>query len=159
MNETKIWVDADNCPQAVREVILNKAKSFGLKVTYAANRIIPFAFEDPLFTMHVCPETAGAADDYIVSQATEDDIVITKDIPLAQRLIDRKITVINDRGTVFDQKKIQYMMEERELSMQMAALGLKKGAGWSVFGKKELAAFSKTFCNILYQKGYKTPVL
>ena len=158
MNETRIWVDADNCPQTVREVILTKAQRFGIKVIFAANRDIPFAFEDSLFTMHVCPETAGAADDYIVSQATEDDIVITKDIPLAQRLIDRKITVINDRGTVFDQKKIQYLMEERELSMQMAALGLKKGAGWSVFGKKELAAFSKTFCNILYQKGFRTTI-
>lgn len=154
INKGKILVDADNCPVQVREVILKKAAELNIEVIFAANHIIPFAFESPLFKMQLCPEGKNAADDYIEANSCEKDIVVTKDIPLAQRLIGKKISVINDRGTLFDEKKIQYLLEERELSMQMAALGLRKAAGWSVFGKKDLASFSKTFNRLLFEKSF-----
>ncbi|MCR5217174.1 DUF188 domain-containing protein [Treponema sp.] len=154
MNKSRIFVDADNCPVQVREIILNKALELKIEVIYAANHNIPFSIESPLFKMQLCPERKNAADDYIVENILENDIAVTKDIPLAQRLIDKNISVINDRGTLFDQKKIQYLLEERELSMQMAALGLRKAAGWSAFSKKDLASFSKTFNNLLWEKGF-----
>ena len=95
--------------------------------------------------MLICPSGKDSADNFIVENAEKKDLVITRDILLAERLLEKGITAINDRGTLFTEEKIQYMKEERELSLQMESLGLKKGKNWNTYSQKELAAFSRCF--------------
>ena len=149
-----IWIDADSCPAQARDIVLKAAAKEELLVTYAANRPLAFSLQNPLFTMHVCPSTPGAADDYIVEHASEWDIVITRDIPLAARLVEKNICVINDRGIRFDKDNIAKRLKERELSMQMEALGLHKGKGHIPYGGKEIKAFNECFQRVLAEKLY-----
>ena len=137
----QIWVDADSCPSSIRKIILQKACDRETPIVFAANRDIKPAFEYKLFTMHICEEKDGAADDYIAENAVEGDIVVTRDIPLAGRLLEKEITVINDRGTRFSRDNIRNMIEERELHMQMVRLGIAPKGNWKSFGEKEIKKF------------------
>lgn len=148
----KIWLDADSCPAVVRRIILKSAKTNNVPVIYVANREIPFDFEDPLFSMVVCPKEKGSADEYIVANIAVNDVAVTRDIPLAGRLVDKGCCVMNDRGTLFDKKKVADMLEERNLSLQMAALGIKTGGKSSGFGKEEIKKFADCFCSVVRKK-------
>lgn len=92
--------------------------------------------------MVICPKTAGSADDYIVAHSILSDLVITRDIPLAKRLIDKNTTVINDRGLLFDSKNIVRMLKDRELNLQLSAIGVNMGKKTDHYGQKELGAFA-----------------
>ena len=138
-----IWVDADSCPSSIRKIILQKASDKNIPIVFAANRNIAPAFEYKNFSMHVCDGKEGAADDYIVENAQKDDIVLTRDIPLAKRLIQNNVSAINDRGIQFSEDNIHHMMEERELHMQMVDLGIAPKGNWKSFGENEIRKFKE----------------
>ncbi len=152
MSKPHIWIDADSCPSLVKDIVLQASVKNSLNVTYVANRNIPFSIQSPLFSMVICPGTEGAADDYIYSNVEFQDIVITRDIPLANRLIQKNITTLNDRGLIFTPDNVKKMLRERELSMMMSAIGVNKGARWDSYGKKEAASFANCFYNVLQSK-------
>ena len=152
MNKMRIFVDADSCPCDVRDYILEKALRLNVNVIYAANKVIPFSRKSSLFAMQLCPEGKDSADLWILNAACESDIVVTRDIPFAKRLVEKNITAINDRGTLFSKENVEYLLKERDLSMQMAALGLHKGVKFGSYGKKEFSAFVKCFNEVLEKK-------
>lgn len=152
MNDFTIWVDADACPKLAKNIILTSAKKTNLKVTYVANREIPFEIQSENFTCVVCPKIQGSADDYIVDHAKKNDIVITRDLPFAERLVKKNICVMNDRGVVFDKKNIIPLLKERELNMQLVSIGVNCGKKYSSYDKKEAALFADSFNKLLTEK-------
>jgi uncharacterized protein YaiI (UPF0178 family) len=137
----QILVDADSCPRQVREVILRSSKRTKIPVIFAANRPIP-GIEETL--MELCTLEEGSADNRIVELARIGDLVITRDIPLAERLVDMGICVLNDRGRVYTLDNIRYCRCLRDFSVGIAESGMgmdrieqKK--------KKELKAFADSF--------------
>ena len=148
----RVWLDADSCPAVVRKIILKNSTNNSVPVVFVANRNIPVDFESELFSMVVCPKKSGAADEYIVSHIDPNDVAVTRDLPLAGRLLEKGCTVMNDRGTLFDRKKIDYMLEERELSMQMASLGIRTGGRSDGFGKDDVKKFADCFCSLIRKR-------
>ena len=145
----QIWLDADSCPASIRKITLQKASEKNLTITFVANRNVEPAFNYPLFTMHVCGKNEGAADDFIVENADKGDLAVTRDIPLAKRLLSKGVRVINDRGLEFSEDKIQNMLEERELHIQMVELGIAPKGNWKSFGEKEIKMFRECLDSIL----------
>lgn len=150
----RIWVDADSFPAKARELLLKTAASKQIPVIYVANHDIAFGTQSPLFEMRICPQTPGAADDCIADGCGPCDIVATRDIPLAARLVDKGIRVINDRGVCYDKRTVEKRLKERELSMQMEALGLHKGHSHGGYGGKDLDAFGKCLHSVLSSMGF-----
>jgi len=138
----RIWVDADSFPAPAKKTLLKAAKRREIPLTFVANRNIPFSVESPLFTMQICPNTQGAADDFIAENARSGDLVATRDIPLAKRLVQKGVTTINDRGIEFDRENVDTMLKERELSIQWTSLGISTGGRKSSYGKKEAHDFA-----------------
>lgn len=135
-----IWVDADSCPRQVREIICRTGIRLKLGINFVANRQIPIP-ESPLFSMILANTTPDAADDYIVENAAAEDLAITRDIPLAKRLVDRGILVLNDRGNVYTEKNINERLSMRNLMLELYNNGIapeKTGQ----FGRKELQDFA-----------------
>ena len=97
----KILVDADSCPKAARDAILRAIRRTGIQGIFAANRPIPGISNDELCRMELCETHHGAADDRIVELAEPGDLVITRDIPLAHRLVEANISVLDDRGRLY----------------------------------------------------------
>ena len=152
MKQFTIWVDADSCPVQAKNIILKAAVRLNLYVNYVANRKIPFSIENPNFKMIVCENNEGAADNYIVENACCDDLVITRDLPFAQRLVEKNICVINDRGTVFTKENLKEKIEQRNLNMLMNACGVKTGGRMNGYGKQETYEFANCLDKILTKK-------
>lgn len=146
-----IWVDGDSCPIAVRDLIIRFALRLQISTYFVANRIIPIPKRTSLFKMIVTETAEGAADDYIVLHIQQHDIAITRDIPLASRLLGKGITVINDRGTVFSPESIREKLSIRNFNYELAQLGLKPDST-ARFDKKDLNNFANCLDKILQSK-------
>lgn len=137
-----VFIDADNCPNLVlkKTAELCRKNNFILKII--ANRQINIP--DAAYEMHICPAEKDAADNFILEYATSKDLVITKDLLFAEKLVEKDIVSINDRGTMFDKYNIKDRLQDRALDLQLAGLGFggKKG---STYNEKQLAKFTSCF--------------
>lgn len=141
---TTIWVDADSCPKLVRNYLVNYSQKLNLKIIFVANINIPCENQHPLFSMVITDKENQAADKYIIENISENDIAITRDIPLASLLVEKNIVVLNDRGTRWTSENIKERKSERDFALNLSLLGL-KGDGKNTYSKKEFAEFANCF--------------
>ena len=142
-----IYVDADACP--VKQETLRVAQRYRLAVTLVANswmRIPPQAG----VTLQVVGDGLDAADDWIVSQLQADDIVITADIPLAGRSLDRGAAVLSPTGKPFLEENIGDALATRDLLAQLRETGVQLG-GPSPFRKQDASRFLQQLDTIIQQ--------
>ncbi|MFI3257539.1 MAG: DUF188 domain-containing protein [Spirochaetales bacterium] len=150
MTSCSVWVDADSCPVAAKELIIRFAKRLTLQTHFVANRNIPLP-SLPIFLMHITDNTENAADDFIVENSNENDIVITRDIPLAARLIEKNITVLSDRGKLYTPENIRENLSFRNFNLKLIENGIseqKVGA----YSKKDSNDFANCFDKELQKK-------
>jgi uncharacterized protein YaiI (UPF0178 family) len=139
----KILVDADSCPATVRELVLRAAERTGIKAVFAANRAIPGIGGD-YAQMLICPPGDGSADDHLAALAQKGDIALTRDIPLASRLLDAGAAVLDDRGRIYTVENIRERLSLRDFTVGLAENGydFERSPG---YGKKELKGFADSF--------------
>ncbi|MEN6476913.1 MAG: DUF188 domain-containing protein, partial [Rectinema sp.] len=65
-----------------------------------------------------------AADSFIESSAIPGDLVVTRDLPFAERMADREIPVLNDRGDLFTTENVRARRSLRDRMAELRALGL-----------------------------------
>jgi len=135
-----IWIDADSCPRQVRDLVCRAGIRLEIPVRFVANRTIPFP-QSPLFSMTIADSSPDAADDYIVENISAGDMAITRDIPLAKRLVTAGIRVLNDRGIVYTEVNINERLSIRNLMLDLHNNGIMP-ARTSQYGKKELQNFA-----------------
>jgi uncharacterized protein YaiI (UPF0178 family) len=107
-----LYIDADACP--VKEECYRVARRYEWKTIVAANAGMRVP-NDPLVELVIIAESFNAVDDWIAEQAGECDVVVTADIPLAERCLIKKAKVIDPRGRRFTDKDIGHLMAGREL--------------------------------------------
>lgn len=150
MNQNvQIWVDADSCPSLVRNHIIKIAKQMSLKVYFVANRKITCDFDAP-FEMIICENKKDAADNYIYENAHQNDLVITKDIVFADKLVEKNIACINDRGTIFSKENIKPLLSSRNFDLELYEMGLVKHHNEG-YDKKKFGAFANAFDKIIHK--------
>jgi len=116
----EIFVDADACP--VKSEIYRVAKRHGLRVTLVSNSWMRIPQEDWLGLV-VVDGQFDAADDWLVEHVTENDIVISGDIPLASRCLAKGSVVLDLRGGIFTGDNIGEALASRELLSHLRDLG------------------------------------
>ena len=141
----KILVDADSCPRTARELITRRAKKLNLRLIFAANRQIPGSEGAE---MEVCPNSENSADNCIVEMAEKNDLVITRDVPLAKRLVENDVSVMDDRGRVFTANNINEMLSLRNFAVGLAENGLEI-IRTANYGSKELKLFADSLDRFL----------
>ena len=144
-----IWIDADSCPAPVRNHVVKMGSRLNLKVFFVANKNIPCS-EPGIFEMIICNQEKDAADNYIIENANPNDLVITRDIVFANRLVEKNISAINDRGTVFTKENVKELLSSRDFDLQLANLGLVKHFNEG-YDKKKFAAFANSFDKVIHQ--------
>ena len=107
-----IFVDADGCP--VKQEIYRVAKRHGLRVTLVANATMSAPSSDWL-ELVVVRDDPDAADDWIAGHVGRNDIVITPDIPLAARCIEKHARVLRPNGRKFSESTIGDALARREI--------------------------------------------
>ncbi|GHV86297.1 UPF0178 protein [Spirochaetia bacterium] len=142
-----ILVDADSCPAAARELVLRAAKRSGVTAVFAANRVIP-GITGEYAHMLVCPGKEGAADDRLAALAQRGDLAVTRDVPLAARLLEAGAAVLDDRGRIYTAENIRERLSLRDFTVGLAENGYDFERSNS-YGKRELKAFADSFDRLL----------
>ena len=132
-----IFIDADGCP--VKQEVYRVAKRCGLKVTLVSNSRMGTPQEDWLEVV-VADGQFNAADDWIVEHVSENDIVITGDIPLASRCLEKDARVLGPSGRIFTKESIGDALASRELLSHLRDLGIITG-GPAPFEKRDRSRF------------------
>jgi uncharacterized protein YaiI (UPF0178 family) len=134
---TDIFVDADACP--VKDEVYRVAQRYGLKVVLVSNTWLRAPNEEWLELVVVGAEL-DAADAWIVEHVTEEDIVVTADIPLAALCLEKEAGVLGHRGRPFTEDSIGGALATRELMSQLREMGEVSG-GPPPFEKRDRSQF------------------
>ncbi len=132
-----IFVDADACP--VKEEVFRVARRCGLQVTLVANSYIRTPPGDRV-ALQLVGNDPDAADDWIVENVGNHDIVVTSDIPLASRCLDAGAHVIPPTGKPFTEDNIGGALATRDLLADLRNAGELTG-GPPPFQKKDRSRF------------------
>jgi uncharacterized protein YaiI (UPF0178 family) len=151
----KILVDADSCPRPARSLILKTAARRKIQAIFAANRPLPGIGGSTHAVMELCPAGDGAADDRIVALAAPGDLAVTRDIPLANRLVEASVMVIDDRGRTYTRENIRELLSLREFKVGLAENGLETERS-AAYGKRELKTFADALDRTLSKLGVET---
>lgn len=132
-----IFVDADGCP--VKEEVYRVAGRHGVHVTVVSNSRLRVPAAD---WIHAVVVSGGfdAADDWIVEHAAATDIVVTTDIPLADRSLKKGARVITPTGKLYTEETIGEAMASRELLSYLREMGTVTG-GPPPFSPKDRSRF------------------
>ena len=141
-----IFVDADACP--VKEETYRVARRHGVRVTLVADAWMRIP-EDDLFELVVVKGDFDAADDWIVEHAAKGDIVVTGDIPLADRCLKLGAHALGLRGREFTEDSIGEALAGRELASELREMGIQTG-GPRPFEKRDRSQFLQKLDTMLH---------
>ena len=122
MAGASIWVDADACPNVIKEILFRAAGRTGVSVTLIANQSLEFPRIPSLRLVRVA---AGfdVADAEIVKRVAAGDLVITADIPLAAEVIAKGGEALNPRGERYCADTIRGILGMRDFMDTMRSSG------------------------------------
>ena len=117
---TALYVDADACP--VKDEVYRVAERYALAVFVVSNSWIRTPRE-PRITSVVVDEGPDVADDWIAERAGPGDVVITADIPLAQRALDAGAQALHPNGRLFTRDNIGGALASRAIGEHLRSVG------------------------------------
>ena len=146
---TIIYVDADACP--VKDEIIRVAERHNCQVIMVADGgLRPIRHE--LVRLHIVPQGADAADDWIAENITSDDICVTSDIPLAKRCLELNAIAIRPNGKLFDQDNIGMALAMRDLKQHIRETQQTQTFSAS-FSKADRSNFMQSMHQLLLRAG------
>jgi uncharacterized protein YaiI (UPF0178 family) len=146
----KIWVDADACPKPIKEILFRVAERTQIPVVFVANQWLHLP-ASPFLTCLQVPQGSDAADDKIAEDCAEGDLVITADIPLAARIVEKNAWALDPRGTMYDKNNIGAKLGMRDFMDSLRGSGIETG-GPKSFGQKERLEFANALDKFLAQQ-------
>ena len=121
-----IWVDADACPVAVKEILFRAADRTQVPLTLVANRLLQVPPSPWIKALQV-EHGFDVADDEIVKRVEPGDLVVTSDIPLAAAVLERGGQALSPRGDPFSSETIAAQLTMRDFMDTMRSSGIQTG--------------------------------
>jgi uncharacterized protein YaiI (UPF0178 family) len=122
----QIWVDADACPKAIKEILFRAAERVRCPLTLVANQALA---TPPSRLIRAVQVSSGfdVADNHIVQAAQTGDLVITADIPLAAELVDKGVAALNPRGELYTRENVRQRLNMRDFMDTLRSSGVQSG--------------------------------
>jgi uncharacterized protein YaiI (UPF0178 family) len=136
----QIWVDADACPAAIKEVLFRAADREQVQVTLVANQWLRTPSSRFVRAIQV-PGGFDVADNEIVDRVAADDLVVTQDIPLAAAVIAKGALAMHPRGELYTADTIAQRLGMRNFMDELRSAGVDTG-GPSAFHPRDKQAFA-----------------
>jgi len=136
----RIWVDADACPNAIKEILFRAAERARVNLTLVANQPVRTPPSQYIKALQV-PPGFDVADNKIVELTEAGDLVITADIPLAAGVIDKGGHALDPRGESYTKDNIKERLAMRKLMDELRSSGVDTG-GPATFGNADRQAFA-----------------
>jgi uncharacterized protein len=146
----QIFVDADAFPNGIMDILINASRRLRVRLIFVANK--PLRLEKLAnLSLILVPEGPDAADDRIAALVQPGDLVITTDIPLADRVVAKKAFAINPRGKLYTEHNIKDRLAMRNLLNELRDNDMITG-GPSVFSKKDRQNFANQLDSFLIRQ-------
>ena len=143
----RIYVDADACPVAIKEILFRAAERTGVRVTLIANQLMR-APSSPNVDLVQVGRGFDGADNEIAKRAGPGDLVITSDIPLAAEIIEKGAHALNPRGELYSPETIRARLNMRDFMDTLRASGIHTG-GLPVLSKGDRQDFANHLDRLL----------
>ena len=145
-----IWVDADACPNVIKEVLYRAADRTKTQVTFVANQSLRVPPSPWLKSLRV-PAGFDVADNEIVKRVEPGDLVITADIPLAAEVLEKGGAALNPRGERYSPATIREKLTMRDFMDTMRASGVQTG-GPAAMSPRDRQQFANALDSWLTQR-------
>lgn len=142
-----IWIDADACPKAVKEVVFKAGLRLNISIILVANSYQNIPLKD-LIKLIVVDKGFDAADEHIIDQVEIHDVVITADIPLAAKVLKKKAIALNPRGEIYNENTIGSILSMRDFMKDLRDAGTIT-SGPAPFGPKDIKRFADSLNKLL----------
>ena len=143
----KIWVDADSCPNAIKEILFRAAERTATALILIANHDINIPRSKHVSFIKV-QSGFDVADNEIVRRMNTGDLVVTGDIPLASEIIDNDGIAMTSRGELFTRDNIKARLTMRDLMESLRASGVESG-GQAPLSQSDRKSFADQLDKIL----------
>lgn len=121
-----IWIDADACPNVVKEILFRAAQRTKIPLILVANQFIRTP-PSPYITSVQVAAGFDVADNHIAQQVSPGDLVITADIPLAADVVEKEAIALNPRGEKYTKENIKQRLTMRNFMEEMRSTGQASG--------------------------------
>ena len=146
----KFFIDGDAFPNLLKAIVLKAIEKYNLETYVMSNKKINIGPSKNIKYI-IVEEGADKADDLIFEMTNENDLVITADIPLADRIVSKNALAIDHRGELYDENNIKQFLAIRNLMQEIRDSG-ETTKGPAPFSKKDSHNFATQLNNILYKK-------
>ena len=143
----KIFMDADAMPTAVKTILFRAAERTGKNLILVANQELKHPTSKFISSI-VVAQGPDEADDTIIDLVKEGNLVITADIPLADRVISKGGHCIDPRGTLLTSDNIKEFLVIRNLKSELRDSGIET-PGPSAYSDKDKQNFANQLDRIL----------
>lgn len=143
----RIYVDADAFPNFIKDILIRAAERRLLPLVFVACKQLKIKPSVHISSV-VVPVGPDLVDDRIAELVQPGDLVITADIPLADRVITRGAYAINPRGELYTEENIKDRLAMRSLMTELRDCGMVTG-GPAEFNKKDRQAFANRLDSVL----------
>jgi uncharacterized protein len=149
----QIWVDADACPQVIKEILFRAAERAQVLTTLVANTALRTPPSPFIRSVRVA-KGFDVADHLIVQQVQPGDLVITADIPLAAEVIARGAHALDPRGELYSEDNVRERLAVRNLMQELRSAGALIG-GPAPFGQRDRQLFANHLDHFLARRRHE----
>jgi hypothetical protein len=146
----QIFVDADAFPNVIKDILIKASLRLNVPLIFVANKPLRLEMLAHISLIMV-PEGSDMADDRIAQLVQPGDLVITADIPLADRVVAKKAFAINPRGKLYTEHNIKDRLAMRDLLNELRDNGMMTG-GPAEFSKKDRQVFANQLDSFLIRQ-------
>lgn len=143
----KLLIDGDAFPNLLKPVVLKAVNKRCIQTIVVSNKKV-FIGESDHIEYRVVEQGVDGADNHIAEIVTSDDLVITADIPLADRSVAKNAVALDHRGELYTEDNIKSYLAMRNLMAEIRESGEITG-GPKPFGIKDVEAFANGFYKFL----------
>ncbi|MBK6281173.1 MAG: YaiI/YqxD family protein [Gammaproteobacteria bacterium] len=147
----QIWVDADACPNVIKEILFRVAERARIMVTLVANQPVPVPRMQYVRAVQVA-QGFDIADNEIVRRCEPGDLVVTADIPLAAEVIAKGATALNPRGELYTKENVKARLNMRDFMDTMRSSGIHTG-GPPALNQRDRQAFANALDRFIARVG------
>jgi uncharacterized protein YaiI (UPF0178 family) len=146
----KIFIDGDAFPNALKSIIYKAITKHSLTTNVVSNKRIYIGNSD-LINNILVSSNPDEADNQIAEMVMEGDLVITSDVPLADRVVTKKAFALDHRGRFFDEDNIKQALAMRDFMESIRETG-EITKGQSPFSQKDVHSFASSLNQFLQKK-------
>ncbi len=149
----KIYLDADAVPNAIKEILFRSVERNGIFLVLVANQAVRAPGSGYISSI-VVPAGPDEADDRIIKLLQEGDLVVTADIPLADRAVEKGAYAIDPRGKLYTADNIKERLAVRDLMENLRNEGITT-EGLTAFSQRDRREFANQLDRFLARNNIK----